>query len=123
SSRAGRSNPFLLKRRLDCLVGPNARPAMTAFRPWADRAEGFSWRRLRRIMACAAIEKRQGNAMDIGISLPTPADPSAIVAEAEERGFHSAWLYDSQMLYADLFIGMGLAAKATRRIRIGSGVL
>jgi 5,10-methylenetetrahydromethanopterin reductase len=61
--------------------------------------------------------------MDIGISLPTPADPSAIVADAEERGFHSAWLYDSQMLYADLFIGMGLAAKATKRIRIGSGVL
>lgn len=61
--------------------------------------------------------------MHIGISLPTPADPSAIVAEAEERGFHSAWLYDSQMLYADLFIGMALAAKATKRIRIGSGVL
>ena len=61
--------------------------------------------------------------MHIGISMPTPADPSRIVREAEELGMHSAWLYDSQMLYADLFIGMALAAKETSRIRIGSGVL
>ena len=61
--------------------------------------------------------------MHLGISMPTPADPSRIVREAEERGLHSAWLYDSQMLYADLFVGMALAAQATTKIRIGSGVL
>ena len=61
--------------------------------------------------------------MHIGVSMPTPADPSRIARQAEEHGFYSAWFYDSQMLYADLFVGMALAAKATSRIRLGSGVL
>lgn len=61
--------------------------------------------------------------MQFGISMPTPADAYRTIQQAEEMGFHSAWLYDSQMLYADLFVAMAAAAIQTTRIRLGSGVL
>ncbi len=42
---------------------------------------------------------------------------------AEARGFSHAWLYDTQLLCADVFVAMALAAAHTRRITIGPGVL
>jgi len=61
--------------------------------------------------------------MDFGIALPAAADSWKIVQRAEELGFTHAWFYDTQMLSADCFVAMGVAAVNTRRIRLGTGVL
>lgn len=37
-------------------------------------------------------------------------------------GFHQAWFYDSQMIYSDVYATLALAAHATRRIRLATGV-
>lgn len=61
--------------------------------------------------------------MDFAIALPTPADSWKVVRRAEELGFSSAWFYDSQLLCADVFVGMAAAAVQTTRIRLGTGVI
>ena len=61
--------------------------------------------------------------MDFGIALPTAADNFKVVQRAEELGFTHAWFYDTQLLNPDVFVGMALAARETRRIRLGTGVL
>jgi 5,10-methylenetetrahydromethanopterin reductase len=61
--------------------------------------------------------------MEFGIALPTPADAWRTVARAEELGFASAWFYDTQLLSADIFVGMAAAAVKTRRIRLSTGVI
>jgi alkanesulfonate monooxygenase SsuD/methylene tetrahydromethanopterin reductase-like flavin-dependent oxidoreductase (luciferase family) len=61
--------------------------------------------------------------MEFGIVLPTPADAWKTVKRAEALGFASAWFYDTQMLSADVFVGMAAAAVQTSRIRLGTGVL
>ena len=61
--------------------------------------------------------------MDFAIALtPGPATWKT-VKRAEELGFVEAWLYDSQLLCADVFVHMALAAANTAKIRIGTGVL
>jgi 5,10-methylenetetrahydromethanopterin reductase len=42
---------------------------------------------------------------------------------AEALGFSHGWFYDTQMLCADAFVAMALAAVNTSRIRLGTGVL
>jgi 5,10-methylenetetrahydromethanopterin reductase len=61
--------------------------------------------------------------MDFGIALAPGADSWKTVQRAEELGFSHAWLYDTQLLCADVFVAMACAATATRRITIGPGVL
>ena len=61
--------------------------------------------------------------MDIGIALPTPADCWRTVQRAETLGFTHAWFYDTQLLSADIFVGMATAALKTEKIRLGTGVL
>src|SRR5438128_5512570 len=61
--------------------------------------------------------------MDFGINLATAADSFKIVKRAEELGYARAWLYDTQMLNADVFVAMGAAAVQTSRIRLATGVL
>lgn len=61
--------------------------------------------------------------MEFGIALPTPADAWRTVVRAEELGFASAWFYDTQLLSADIFVGMAAAAVQTRRIRLSTGVI
>jgi 5,10-methylenetetrahydromethanopterin reductase len=61
--------------------------------------------------------------MDFGIALPTAADSWQTVQRAEQLGFSNAWFYDTQLLSADLFVGMAAAAVKTSRIRLGTGVL
>lgn len=61
--------------------------------------------------------------MDFGIALAPAADSWKTVQRAEELGFSHAWLYDTQLLCADVFVAMALAAANTRRITIGPGVL
>jgi 5,10-methylenetetrahydromethanopterin reductase len=61
--------------------------------------------------------------MDFGIALAPGADAWKTVQRAEALGFTYAWLYDTQLLCADVFVAMALAAAHTSRIRIGPGVL
>lgn len=44
------------------------------------------------------------------------------VAFAEEKGFTHAWLYDSQMIYSDVYVTMTLCAERTDTIKLGTGV-
>lgn len=44
------------------------------------------------------------------------------VAFAEEKGFTHAWLYDSQMIYSDVYVTMTLCAERTSAIKLGTGV-
>ena len=61
--------------------------------------------------------------MDFGINLATSADSWKVVKRAEELGYARAWFYDTQMLNADVFVGMAAAAMQTTKIRLGTGVL
>jgi 5,10-methylenetetrahydromethanopterin reductase len=61
--------------------------------------------------------------MDFGIALAPAADSWKTVQRAEALGFSHAWLYDTRLLCADVFVAMALAAANTRRITIGPGVL
>jgi 5,10-methylenetetrahydromethanopterin reductase len=61
--------------------------------------------------------------MDFGIGVATSADSWKLVQRAEELGFTHAWFYDTQMITADCFVAMGVAAMKTSRIRLGTGVL
>ncbi len=61
--------------------------------------------------------------MDFGIALATTTDSWRSVKRAEALGFTHAWFYDTQLLNPDVFVGMALAARETKRIRLGTGVL
>jgi alkanesulfonate monooxygenase SsuD/methylene tetrahydromethanopterin reductase-like flavin-dependent oxidoreductase (luciferase family) len=61
--------------------------------------------------------------MDFGIALATTTESWRAVKRAEELGFTHAWFYDTQLLNPDVFVGMALAARETKRIRLGTGVL
>src|SRR5437667_11903975 len=61
--------------------------------------------------------------MDFGINLATAADSWRVVKRAEELGYARAWLFDTQMLNADMFVAMGACAVQTSRIRLATGVL
>jgi 5,10-methylenetetrahydromethanopterin reductase len=61
--------------------------------------------------------------MDFGIAIPTWSDCWKLVRRAEALGAASAWFFDTQLLNADIYIAMGLAAANTRKIRLGTGVV
>jgi 5,10-methylenetetrahydromethanopterin reductase len=61
--------------------------------------------------------------MQFAIAIPTDAESWRVVRRAEELGFARAWFYDTQMLSADPFVAMAVAAVKTSRIRLGTGVL
>jgi 5,10-methylenetetrahydromethanopterin reductase len=61
--------------------------------------------------------------MDYGIALSAGGDAWRWVQRAEALGFSHAWFYDTQMLCADPFVAMALAAANTEKIRLGTGVL
>jgi alkanesulfonate monooxygenase SsuD/methylene tetrahydromethanopterin reductase-like flavin-dependent oxidoreductase (luciferase family) len=60
--------------------------------------------------------------MKFGIGFPTHIDSWEVVRYAEELGYDSAWVPDSQMIWSDCYATMALAAFNTRRIRIGTGI-
>ncbi|MGE0294990.1 MAG: LLM class flavin-dependent oxidoreductase [Geminicoccaceae bacterium] len=60
--------------------------------------------------------------MDFGIAIFSSAHSWKVVKRAEELGFSHAWFYDSQLLAADVYAVMALAAQATSRIKLGTGV-
>ena len=61
--------------------------------------------------------------MEFGIGIASGVDGWRVAQRAEELGFTHAWFYDTQMLCADVFVSMALAATKTSRIRLGTGVL
>jgi 5,10-methylenetetrahydromethanopterin reductase len=61
--------------------------------------------------------------MDFGVALATPADAWKSAQRAEAAGYRSTWFYDTQLLSADLFAAMAVAAVKTERIQLCSGVL
>lgn len=60
--------------------------------------------------------------MEFGIALATSTDSWKVVKRAEELGFSHAWFYDTQLLCADVYAVMALAAQATSKIKLGTGV-
>jgi 5,10-methylenetetrahydromethanopterin reductase len=61
--------------------------------------------------------------MDFGIAIASSTESWRVAERAEALGFTHAWFYDTQLLNPDVFVCMALAARATRRIRLGTGVL
>ena len=61
--------------------------------------------------------------MDFGIGVTSGVEAWRVVKRAESLGFSHAWFVDTQLLCADLFAAMAVAAVHTSRIRLGTGVL
>jgi hypothetical protein len=51
--------------------------------------------------------------MDFGIGIASGVDGWRAAQRAEALGFTQAWFYDTQMLCADVFVSMALAAAQT----------
>jgi len=61
--------------------------------------------------------------MEYGIALATHAESWQRVKRAEELGYADASFFDTQLLNAELFVAMGAAAMATKKIKLTTGVL
>ena len=61
--------------------------------------------------------------LNFGLNLPVRIDSWKDMTVAEDLGFTSAWFYDSQMLYSDIYATMTLVAEHTKRIKIGTGIV
>src|ERR1700683_4817902 len=55
--------------------------------------------------------------MKFGLNMPAHIDSWKDMTVAEDLGFTSAWFYDSQMLYSDIYATMTLVAEHTKRIK------
>src|SRR2546426_9067590 len=60
--------------------------------------------------------------MKFGLTVATKIDDWQLIREAEQLGYDSAWVPDSQMIWSDCYATLALAAANTSRIRIGTGV-
>ncbi|MEQ8659438.1 MAG: LLM class flavin-dependent oxidoreductase [Gammaproteobacteria bacterium] len=60
--------------------------------------------------------------MEFGVTFTSRIGDYDLVALAESLGFDQAWFFDSQMIYSDVYATMAVAARATRRIRLATGV-
>ena len=60
--------------------------------------------------------------MKFGVCVASHVNDIDYIVRAEELGFHSAWLADSQMLWSDCYATLALAATRTNRINLGTGV-
>jgi 5,10-methylenetetrahydromethanopterin reductase len=58
--------------------------------------------------------------MDFGIAFPSYVDAWRDCEAAEAAGFTHAWFYDTQLLCADVYAVMALAAQHTRRLVLGT---
>ena len=59
--------------------------------------------------------------MDIGLYVAASIDEIGYFRHAENLGYSTVWVTDTQMLWSDVFAVMALAATETRRIRLGAG--
>ncbi len=60
--------------------------------------------------------------MEFGVAFTSRIGDYDLVALAESLGFDQAWFFDSQMIYSDVYATMAVAARATKRIRLATGV-
>ncbi len=60
--------------------------------------------------------------MDYGFAFLSAVDIHKDVALAERKGFTHAWLYDTQMICADVFQCLALCAAKTKKIKLGTNV-
>ncbi|MGD0075568.1 MAG: LLM class flavin-dependent oxidoreductase [Candidatus Binataceae bacterium] len=60
--------------------------------------------------------------MDFGFHCGVYSTIHKDAAMAEERGFTHALLYDSQMIYGDVFAGLCVCATNTKKLKLGPGV-
>jgi len=67
-------------------------------------------------------DDREGSIVKLGVCVASHVGDVGYVVRAEELGFASAWLADSQMLWSDCYAALALVADRTRHIRIGTGV-
>ncbi len=59
--------------------------------------------------------------MQFGICVMADIDEIGFYSHAEALGYDSIWVADSQMLFSDCYAVLALAARETRRIRLGPG--
>ncbi len=59
--------------------------------------------------------------MKFSICVMASIDDIDVFTEAEALGYEAVWATDSQMLFSDCYAVLALAAKATTRIRLGTG--
>ena len=59
--------------------------------------------------------------MRFGFCVMANIDEIGFFSHAETLGYDSVWVADSQMLFADCYAVLALAARATRTLRIGPG--
>jgi hypothetical protein len=60
--------------------------------------------------------------MRFGIVAPATPDLIVHCETAETLGFEAAWLFDSHMVYSDVYVIMALYAHRTRRMTFGTGI-
>lgn len=59
--------------------------------------------------------------MKFGFCLMANVDEIGFFSHVERLGYDSVWVADSQMLYSDCYAVLALAARETKRLRIGPG--
>lgn len=59
--------------------------------------------------------------MQFGFCLMAHIDEIGFFSHVERLGYDSVWVADSQMLYSDCYAVLALAARETKRLRIGPG--
>src|SRR3954470_1964699 len=59
--------------------------------------------------------------MKFGFCMMADVDEIGFFSFAENLGYHSVWVADSQMLFSDVYAVCALAAQHTRTLRIGPG--
>jgi alkanesulfonate monooxygenase SsuD/methylene tetrahydromethanopterin reductase-like flavin-dependent oxidoreductase (luciferase family) len=60
--------------------------------------------------------------MKFGVCVAAKVSNIEVIELAEELGYESAWVADSQMIWSDCYATLALATQGTSRIRLGTGV-
>src|SRR5712691_1767545 len=74
------------------------------------------------IRAARQASHERTSTMKFGICVMADIDEIGFFNHAEALGYDSVWATDSQMLFSDCYAVLALAARQTRRIRLGPGV-
>src|SRR5882757_4098586 len=59
--------------------------------------------------------------MKFGFCIMSDIDEIGFFNFIENLGYDSAWVADSQMMYSDVYVVCAMAARETKRLRIGPG--
>src|ERR1700722_17233748 len=65
--------------------------------------------------------KAKERRMQFGFCVMANIDENGFFPPGEALGYDSVWVADSQMLFADCYTVLALAARETKRLRIGPG--